>query len=160
MVDVVGSASAEHYSITARPNTSLSAAGRLCVLSCITLLTLLLSLGFALLGAWPVLPFAGAELIALWFCFHHVRRHADDYESLTIDEGRIVLQRHAPGLDQQVELNGCWARVVMDRMANGSCTRLALRSHGREIEFGSFLSSDERLLLGHQLTSRLGRVFP
>lgn len=158
MVDVVGTASAEHYSITARPNTSLSAAGRMCVLSAITLFTLLLSLGFTLLGAWPVLPFAGAELIALWYCFRHVRRHADDYESLTIDDSRIVLQKHAPGIDLHEELNGCWARVVMECMADGGCSRLALRSHGREFEFGSFLSSDERLHLGRQLTSRLGRV--
>jgi uncharacterized membrane protein len=45
----------------------------------------------------------------------------------------------------------------MECMADGGCSRLALRSHGREIEFGSFLNSDERLHFGRQLTSRLGR---
>lgn len=160
MVDVVGTASSQHYSITARPNCSLSPATSLCVFGIIALITLLLSLAFTLLGAWPVLPFAGAELLALWLCLRQLRRHAGDYESLTLDDDRIVLEAHAPGRDSHAELNGCWARVVMECTRDGGCKRLALRSHGREFEFGRLLSSDERLALGLQLTARLGGGLP
>lgn len=156
MVDVSGSASSVHYSITGRPNRSLSSAGSLCVFFLIAVITLGIAFGFFLLGAWPILPFAGAELLALYFCLHVIWRHADDYERLTIDHDRVLVEKHAPGLDLQVELNGYWARVVMECMPDGYCRRLALRSHGKEIEFGSYLNSEERLDIGRLLKSRLG----
>lgn len=156
MVDVVGTAASQHYRITARPNCSLSPAATLCVFSSIALITLLLSLVCVILGAWPVLPFAGAELLALWFCLRQIRRHADDYECLTLDDDKIVLDTHMPGQDRHAELSSYWARVVMDCLPDGSCARLALRSHGREFEFGRLLSCDERLALGQQLSTRLG----
>lgn len=156
MVDVSGSTSSVHYSIIARPNCSLSPAGTLCVFSSIAMLTLGSALGFALIGAWPVLPFAGAELIALYAGFHYFWRHAGDYERLSIDDDRVVVDTHEPGRDRHVELSGYWAQVVLDRMPDGYCRRLALRSHGREVEFGRLLNSEERLVVGRQLKSRLG----
>lgn len=156
MVDVSGSASSPHYSVTARPNCSLSPAGTLCAFSIIAMVTLAVSCGFALLGAWPILPFAGLELIVLWLCFRHVWRHAHDYERLTIDDDKVVVETHAPNRDSHVELNGYWARVVLECMPDGDCRRLALRSHGREIEFGRLLNSQERLDLARQLRLRLG----
>lgn len=156
MLDVSGSVSSLHYSITARPNASLSLAGILCVLLSTSLLTLGIAVGFLLIGAWPILAFAGAELLALFICFCQIVRHARDYEKLTIDDDRVVIEHHSPGHDSRDELNSYWVRVVMECLANGYCQRLALRSHGREIEFGRFLSSEQRLDLGHQLQSRLG----
>lgn len=156
MVDVCGSTSSVHYSITGRPNCSLSPAGSLCVFFMIALVTLLVAFTFFIMGAWPVVPFAGAELVAFYLCLRHVWVHASDYERLTIDHDRVVVEKHGPGLDQQIELSGYWARVIMDCKPDGYCRRLALRSHGKEIEFGHFLSSEERLNVGRLLESRLG----
>ena len=157
MVDVCGSTSSLHYSITARPNSSLSPAGTLCAFAIITFTTLAIALGFTLLGAWPIIPFAGGELLALWLCFRHIWRHAHDFERLTIDDQKVVVEKHDPKHDSHVELNGYWAQVVMEYMPDGDCRRLALRSHGKEIEFGRLLNSEERLLLGRQLQTRLGQ---
>lgn len=156
MVDVCGSTSSVHYSITTRPNCSLSPEGTVRVFSVVTLVTLLFAFGCLLLGAWPVLPFAGAELVGLFLCFRHVWRHAGDYERLTMDDDKVVLETHQPGRDQHVELSGYWGQILMECMPDGYCERLALRSHGREIEFGRFLTSEERLELGQKLKSRLG----
>lgn len=156
MVSVCGTASSEHYSITARPNASLATGGCLLVFSIITLLTLGIALIFAILGAWPVLMFAIIELCTLAWAFHAVLLHARDYERLTINGYNILLEQHEPNLDQRVELNGYWAKLVLDYMPDGDCRRLALRSHGREIEFGHYLSSEERLALAQQLRGRLG----
>lgn len=156
MLDVSDSTSSVHYSITARPNCSLSWGGTLCAFSIIALVTLLFACGFALIGAWPVLPFVAAELVAFSLCFLHVLRHARDFERLTIDDDKVVVETHTLDIDMHVELNGYWARVVLDCMPDGYCRRLALRSHGREVEFGRHLSSEERLALGGQLKLRLG----
>lgn len=156
MVDVCGTTSSVHYSITARPNCSLSAGGTLCVFSIVAAVTLAISFGFTLLGAWPVLPFASLELLILWLCFRHLWRHAHDYERLTLDDDKVILEKHDPKSDSHIELNSYWAQVVMDIMPDGDCRRLALRSHGREIEFGRLLNSEERLDLGRRLQLRLG----
>lgn len=156
MVDVSGSTSSVHYSITARPNCSLSPAGTLCAFFIIAFATLTIAIGFTLLGAWPILPFAGLELLILWLCFRHVWRHVHDYERLTIDDHMVIVEKHDLACDSHIELNGYWARVVMEVMPDGDCRRLALRSHGKEIEFGRLLNNEERLDLGRVLQSRLG----
>lgn len=159
MLVVSGNACSEHYSITVRPNCSLSRTGTLCVFCLVALFCLLIALVFAVLGAWPVLAFSGLELLALGAAFLYTCRHAQDYERLTIDHGRITLERHRLHHDEQVELNGHWARVIMEPASSGECQRLALRCHGRDTEFGHLLSAEERYVLGSQLSSRLGN-FP
>jgi len=154
MLDVSGTTFSVHYSITARPNCSLPPATCLCVFSIVAFISLSVAIAFTLIGAWPVLPFSGLELAALGWAFHDTYRHASDYERLTIDHSKVVLERHDHKRDDRIELNSCWARVIMDLMPNGSCRRLALRSHGREIEFGHFLSGEERYAIGKQLKSR------
>lgn len=156
MLDASGSASSLHYSITARPNCSLSPAGIFCVFLAAALTTLIFSLGFALAGAWPVLPFAGMELLLLGLSLYHVWWHRNDFERLIIDDKKIIVESHAPGCDSHIEFNSYWARVVVDCMPDGYCQRLALRSHGREVEFGRHLSSSERLDVARQLKPRLG----
>ena len=156
MVDVTGTTSAEHYSITARPNCSLSPGGTLCLFFLIAAVVLVFSSIFALIGAWLVLPFVLVELLGFSLCFLHVWRHARDYERLTIDDDKVIVETHAPGYDRQVELSGYWARVVLECRSDGYCRRLALRSYGKEVEFGHHLSSEERLMLATHLRSRLG----
>lgn len=154
MLDVSGTASSEHYSITARPNCSLTPAGSLFAVCIISIFTLAVALGCTLIGAWPVLIFAGIELYVVYCCFNQLLRHAWDYERLTIDGDKVLVTQHEPGHDQQVELNSYWARVVMECDADGSCRRLALVSHGREVAFGRYMNGDERKLLGQQLMPR------
>lgn len=156
MVDVCGTASSVHFSITARPNRALSPGSALCVFALVAVVTMLFALGCLLLGAWPVVPFAVVELMAFFLSFRYVWRHGGDYERLSMDDDKILLEMHEPGRDRHMELSGYWTMVLLDYMPDGHCRRLALRSHGREIEFGRFLNSDERLSLGRQLKSRVG----
>src|SRR5215510_9003168 len=72
------------FLLVARRNNSLSATGRALVLGSLVVISLAISLAFAYLGAWLVLPFAGAEMGVLYLAFRHVQRHAADFESLAI----------------------------------------------------------------------------
>lgn len=156
MVDISGTTSPVHYSVTVRPNCSLSPTDTLRVFFVIALISLSFSLVFVLIGAWPVLFFAGAELLALGYCFYHVLRHAGDYEQLTIDDDKVVVQIHEQGRDRCVKLSGYWTRLVLDCMPDGYCRWLALRSSGCEVEFGRHMTSDERLKVARQLRPILG----
>lgn len=156
MLDISGPVTSVQCSFTARPNCSLSPEQTLVVFCTITLVTFLISIAFVIIGAWPILLFSGMELLALGYCFYHVLCHASDYERLTIDDEKVIVETHEPDQDQRIELSSYWSKIVLDCLPNGYCRHLILRSHGREVEFGRYISSEERLDLARLLKTRLG----
>jgi uncharacterized membrane protein len=142
---------AEAYTLTAKRNNSLSTSGRYLVFGFIFIVSFGISLAFAVFGAWPVLPFAGLEMLVLFLAFRYIDRRSDDYERLSISGDKLLVEYLEHGRLNRFELNRCWAQVVCD--AAGS--RLALRSHGREVEFGHYLTQQERVKLARQLKERI-----
>src|SRR4029079_1369310 len=141
MSRVAGVESAD-YVYTARRNNSLSSSGRLFVFSFILTVSLGIALAFSvLLGAWPIMPFAGLEMLVLYLAFRYMDRHAGDFERITIQGDNIAVEVQEGRHVMRLELNRYWAQVVCE--ANGS--RLALPSHGREIEVGKHLCETERV---------------
>ena len=53
------------FSLTLKRNCSISPAGLACVFAALALAALAIGTGFALAGAWLVLPFAGLEALLL-----------------------------------------------------------------------------------------------
>ena len=154
MSRVAGGESAE-YVYTARRNNSLSSSGRLFVFSFILTVSLGIALGFSLVfGAWPILPFAGVEMVVLYLAFRYMDRHAADYERITISGDNVAVEVHEGREIIRLELNRYWAQVVCAR--DGS--RLALRSHGREIEVGRHLCDAERADMARELARELRRI--
>lgn len=58
--------------------------------------------GFALAGAWPIMPFAGLEMLALGLALRMCARKARRYELIAIDEDRIEIRRAAGGRSARV----------------------------------------------------------
>jgi uncharacterized membrane protein len=139
------------YSRVARRNNSLSSTGRLVVFAFLFVVSIGIAAAFAVLGAWLILPFAGLEMLVLYLALRHVERHAADYERIAIVRDRVEVESCEAGRARRHELNRCWARVVV----SGDGGRLALRSHGREIEVGRHLSGEERLKLARELKQQL-----
>ncbi len=102
-------------------------------------------------GAWPVLPFAGLEMLALGIAWHQVIRHADDFERLAVEGPRVVLDVSEAHRTRRVEFQRCWARLVVKETVPRF--RIALRSHGREVEVGRYLDESGRRALARQLRS-------
>jgi len=142
------------YLLVARRNNSLTSSGRAVVFGSLVLISLAISLAFAMLGAWLVLPFAGTEMIVLFFAFRYVDRHAADYESIAIRGDRVLVERWEMGRLSRFELNRYWAQVVLNREDPGRTT-LALRSHGRQVEFGHHLTQEQREALARTLRQQL-----
>ncbi len=131
----------------ARRNNSLSSTGRLLVFVFIFVVSVGIAAAFAVLGAWLILPFAGAEMLVLYLAFRYFERHADDYEQIEIDGDQVKIEWLDGGSLSTAMLSRYWARVAVSR--DGS--RLALRSHGREFEIGRNLSDEQRLELARAL---------
>jgi len=69
--------------VTAKRHCSISPAGLLWAFAGLAVITLAIGAGFALMGAWLVLPFAGLEVVALAVAFVvHVRRVGKELENV------------------------------------------------------------------------------
>jgi uncharacterized membrane protein len=121
------------------------------VFGSLCLLPLVIAAGFAVAGAWMIIPFAGLEAAALLTAAVVFLRRAGDFERVAVRGDRILVEVRERGLAEQFEFHRGWARVV-----TGNSGRLALRSHGRTVEIGRYCSDEGRRMLARELHSRLG----
>src|SRR5687768_8795155 len=140
-MDCVDSGGAAHFAVMARRNNSLSSSGRLLIFGFFVLVSVGIAVAFGLIfGAWPILPFAGLEMVVLYLAFRYIDRHAGDYERVAIMGDRLQIEVMDGGHLSRFDCNRYWAGVVGDGRS-----RLALRSHGREFEIGRHLNEQQRL---------------
>lgn len=107
----------------------------------IAAVSLAIALGFAWVGAWMILPFAGAEIAALYLAYRWIEQHADDYERVAVEGDVLVVESRERDRVRRFEFNRHWAQVALVRTA-GQC-RVTVRSHGRQVEFGRLLSEEQ-----------------
>ena len=139
------------FSLVARRNNSLSSGERFLAFTFIFIVSAGVALAFAALGAWPILPFAGLEMLVLYAAFHYVDRHSADYERIAVEGDMVRVESFEAGRTRHHEFNRCWARLVVD----GGGSRVALRSHGRELEIGRFVSSERRIEIAQELKRQM-----
>jgi uncharacterized membrane protein len=112
-------------------------------------MSLTIAAGWALAGAWLVLPFAGLELAALILAVTAFGRHVGDRESVAGSRGRVVVEiREAGRTARHVFVPQC-SRLIVD--GDGAAARLALCAAGQEVEIGRFLGEEERVELVREL---------
>jgi uncharacterized membrane protein len=118
------------------------------------------AIGFAVLGYWLVLPFAGLEIGLLAWALETMRKRESDYETLTIDDDVVVLEWRTGSKSGHRKMNRHWVQVACDCSAPGKNCRLSVRSHGCETVVGHHLSDEARLKLAATLRSKLQGNLP
>lgn len=142
--------------ILIRPNRSLSTRAMGVLLVAVTALVLTIGIGFTVVGAWLVLPFAGLEIAVVGAALLYLRRHADDCELLVIDEQRVWVVQRRGGKDEQHGFQRYWARVRLTGAGAGWYpSRLLIGSHGRFVEIGAAMNEEERRALAAHLAQAL-----
>lgn len=139
------------FCFTSRPNCSLTAHGRKVVFWSIAAVTLLIAAVFAALGYWLTLPFAGLEIGVLAWAFESLGRQSGDFETLTIEDDEVRVERKRGGRQEHLRLNRQWVSLIQVKKQAGGHVRVALRSHGKETELGLFLTDEARSELGVNL---------
>ena len=81
-----------------RPNSSLSWRGNIFVIASVATVLILVVAPFAFLGFWPMLPFAGLEILTLAIALYVCSRRSQWREVITISEDEIAVSRgrHSP----------------------------------------------------------------
>jgi len=149
--------------IILRPNNSLSPQDGLKVILALTLVVLLVSLGFMHMGAWLVLPFAGLEVLAIAYAFYTVYLHSADFESITIADDSVVIEiRDYKKLTTTV-FQRYWAQVNLRDVVNNRAdakSGIFISSHGKEVEFGKkFINDEQRALLARELRQTIRHIY-
>ncbi len=144
------------FEATSRPRQSLNGTG-------LRVVAALLALGFgasgvmfALLGAWPVLGFAGVELVLVLglFLLHRAQARRS-LERICLADGRLRIRRvDGSGRLHEAVLDPYWARV---RLVGVASPRLLVGHRGRESEIGVYLNEEEKRDLARALSAALRR---
>jgi uncharacterized membrane protein len=113
------------------------------------------AIGFAAIGYWLILPFAGLEIGLLAWALDAIRSREGNYETLTVDGDSVVLEWRDGKRTGRREMNRRWVCVMCECATPGRNCRLSVRSHGRETNVGRYLSDEARLQLAATLRSKL-----
>jgi uncharacterized membrane protein len=147
-----------------QPNSSLTPRAAAVFFLSIVAMSLAIAAGFAALGYWPILPFAGLELLGLGAALAVSRARGRIREYIRVEGDTVVVRRVGPGrrstgqdTGTEVTLPRPWTRVEWRVAGNGHWPgRLWLRAGNRAVEIGAFLTEGER----SGLRDRLRQVIP
>ena len=137
--------SKRHWQFVIRPNRSLSQRQLQLVFVGIATFCLGIASVFAVLGMWPVLPFAGAEVIAVAIGFYLSALGGREQEVVSVGPHKVAVEKGHRHVRQRWELQRAWAQIrLLPPGIRWYPTRLVIRSHGKEVELGVFLNDQER----------------
>jgi uncharacterized membrane protein len=137
------------------PNRSLGATGFAVLMAAIVLVSGTVGAGFMMVGAWPVTGFLGLDVLLVYLAFRWNYRQARRAEFVRLDPDGLSVRRLEPdGRAQSWRFEPYWVRVSLEQVGRHD-RRLVLRSHGRQVVIGAFLTQDERLELARALEAAL-----
>jgi uncharacterized membrane protein len=145
--------------IELRPHCSLSVRGAQWFFAGVCVVPLGMGGVLALLGYWPILPFAGLEIAFLGWALKVSLERRFHSQTITVTERDVSVEWQQRTQRAQVVFPRHWAQVKLRRPAEAlHPSRLTIESHGRQCELGSFLTEEERRGLALRLQRLVGRV--
>jgi uncharacterized membrane protein len=141
-----------------RPHRSLSPRGFLLLMAGVCAISFTGGLAFYLAGAWPVIGFLGADVLLIYLAFRINYRSGRLVETLHLTPRTLTVRRIWPGgKSRSWEFQPTWLQVdLADPPRHDS--PLVLRSHGRSLSIGSFLTKEERAEVAEALRAALVRA--
>lgn len=107
---------------------------------------------FWFMGAWLILPFAGAELAAVGFAFLSYARHATDGEKISLQGAQLVIELESAGRLERSEFHREWVRIepkADDR------SLIEVSGQGRSVEVGRYVRPELRPALAREIRMAL-----
>ncbi len=134
--------------IVAKPNHSSSWRNNKLALMMISIPSLGAAVGFSLLGAWPILPFAGAELLALGAALYYVNWKLEYRHVITLEDDAVLIDKgyYAPRRRYRFDRSQA-ALAVTPEQHPWEGPRLAVHGKQETVVVGEFLCRDDSLSL-------------
>lgn len=135
----------EVFSAEIRPHRSLGPRGFLFVMGGFTALSVIVSVPFVLLGAWPVIGFFGLDVLALWIAFRLSFAQARACEQVALTYVELLIRKVSPrGATREWRFNPLWVRLETESDADFGMTRLAVAARDARLGLADALSPKER----------------
>jgi uncharacterized membrane protein len=146
------------YSAVLRPHRSAGQRAARLIAGLVAAQVTIVSTGFLLAGAWPVLPFFGLEIAVLYALLRYNQHAGNAFEAINLTRQALTVRRVDHwGKQSDFSFSPDWLQVNLQPMP-GHDNRLELRTHGRSLAIASFLPAHEREHLALTLRRALGRL--
>ena len=140
------------------PHRSLSPRGFAILLIAVCAVAFVAGMVFFLAGAWPVVGFLGLDVLLIYVAFRVNYRHSRMHETLALTRRDLTVCRvDHRGRVASWRFQPTWLQVLIDDPPDHH-SQLVLRSHGRSLVIGAFLSPAERFDLATALRHALARA--
>jgi uncharacterized membrane protein len=146
------------FDVVLTPHRSLSPSGFAILMAAVIGIAFVGGIVFLMRGAWPVAGFGVIEVGLFYLMFRLNYRSARMHERVRLTDDALEVERHeVGGRVRRWSFQPYWLQVdIADPPEPDS--RLLLRSHGKSLAIGAFLSPDERLDLAKALRAELARL--
>ncbi|MAM79390.1 MAG: hypothetical protein CMP89_01410 [Gammaproteobacteria bacterium] len=143
--------------IVLRPNNSWSWRANVLFLTAFMVLSLIISTGFLMAGAWVVLPFSLLEIIVVGSCIYYSVNQCSRQEVITVTDHEVKIEAGVRKPNNNQTFQRAWAKFLVQKAQRPSeGPVLSIRSHGKTTEIGSFLNRRDK----EDLVSQLRRIVP
>lgn len=146
------------YSATLRPHRSAGRRGLTGLCLFVAFAWGIVGMVFFLLGAWPVLPFFGIEVVLLVLALMLNLRAGRAFEAINLTPSALTVRRVDHwGKESGFSFPPHWLQVNVTELAGGD-NALELRSHGRSLTIGHCIPPAERVELAFALRRALRQL--
>ena len=128
----------DKFYIELRPNKSSSLRQNVLFFGMLSLICITFGVGFFIVGAPLILPFAGLEILALVTIIKLNRDWSNQFQILTIDKLHVKITNN-----KRKKIYDRFLSKFLIQEKNGAKVIL-LQSHKEHIEIGRFLTADEK----------------
>ncbi len=147
------------FDATITPHRSLGQHGFRIVMTLVCLASVVSSIPFVVLGAWPVAGFFGIDVLALFIAFHVNFRHARAFERIVVTPLEVFLRKVSHhGREAVWRSNPAWTRLEKQADEDYGLLGLTLVSRGRSVPVAAVLSPQERAGFADALGAALARA--
>ena len=144
-------------SIVLRPNASFTWQANLYVLYFLMSVSLTIGIGFAFMGAWMILPYSLLEIAVLTICIYLCVQKCNRQEVITVKEHEVTIAKGIRNPSEIWHYQRLWAKFLVKPAPHPwEDQKVSIRSHGKELELGSFLTRREK----NSLVAHLKRIVP
>lgn len=157
--DAASAAERAVFDATITPHRSLGQNGFRIVMTLICLASVVSSIPFIVLGAWPVAGFFGLDVLALFIAFHVNFRHARAFERIVVTPLEVFLRKVSHhGREAIWRSNPAWTKLERKDDEDYGLLGLSLVSRGRSVPVAAALSPQEREGFANALGAALAQA--
>lgn len=151
---VTSTRTASRLKIVAQPNCSASWRSNQLVLLALAVPSLGIAIAFALLGAWPILPFTGLELLALSGALYYVNWKLQYRHVITLSDDAVCIEKghYVPKRSWQFARQGTGLAITPENHP-WEGPALSVHDNRESVTIGEFLSREDSLKLADLLRS-------